>query len=507
MVIGGSAAGLAAALQIARQQRSTIVIDNGSPRNGVAAHMHAYLGYEGASPKQLISAGRNEVQSYGGEVLSGTALRVEQENDRFRVHLRGGHQVLARRVLLATGLVDDLPPIEGLEQHWGETVINCPFCHGYEVRDRRIAQIITSSAGTHTVPLFRDLASTLTVVFHDVVPEAVEIDQLLRSGVRVVEGRVARILNSQSGELSGIEIEDGRTFDCDAVVVAPQFHVRTETLDGLDVKMSEHPSGLGNTLEVDFTGATSVPGLYAAGNVTDPSMQVLPAAAHGSRVGAAISMSLASEGFAPSGHAEDWDHRYSGNLVWSGNPNGTLVNEVSGLAPGRALDVGAGEGGDAVWLAEKGWDVTATDVSAQALERVADRSRTRGVEIATPLRNASALDAFPAEGFDLVSLQYGAIPRSPDQRGALNVISAVAPGGTLLVVAHDTKSTHKPASASTETQMWDAGAFVGVDEFSALLHQLPDWTIEYAETRPRPPGALSSHHVDDVVLRARRIQT
>src|SRR6202012_1198731 len=103
---------------------------------------------------------------------------------------------------------------------------------------------------------------------------------------------------------------------------------------------------------------------YAAGNVTDPSQQVLPAAADGSRVGAMISFSLARDDIRaatrPSGNQSDWEHRYSGDQMWSGNPNGTLVNEVSGLAPGRALDVGAGEGGDALWLAPPRWDGTAS---------------------------------------------------------------------------------------------------------------------------------------------------
>ncbi len=155
-------------------------------------------------------------------------------------------------------------------------------------------------------------------------------------------------------------------------------------------------------METDATGATAVPGLYAAGNVTDPSQQVLQAAADGSRVGAMISFSLAHDdiqaGTRPSANETDWDHRYGGDQMWSGNPNGTLVNEVSGLTPGRALDVGAGEGGDALWLAEQGWSVTASDISQRALDRVnaeADATRStcrvpsRGRERARCIRSRS----------------------------------------------------------------------------------------------------------------------
>src|SRR5699024_10261495 len=129
------------------------------------------------------------------------------------------------------------------------------------------------------------------------------------------------------------------------------------------------PNGFGDVVETDPTGETSVPGLYAVGNATDPSQQVLQAAAHGSRVASMISFSLAHDDLEaaarPSADEADWDRRYSGTQLWSGEPNRTLVDEIAEMAPGRALDVGAGEGGDAIWLAERGWTVTASDISSR----------------------------------------------------------------------------------------------------------------------------------------------
>ena len=149
-VVGGSAAGLAAALQLGRQRRSVIVVDAGEPRNAPAAHMHSYLGHEGLPPSELTAIGREEVRSYGGEVVAGRVVDVTRtDDDRFRVELAGGHTVFARRVLAATGLVDELPDIDGLAEHWGGDVIHCPFCHGFEVRDRRIVQIVTHPMGLH----------------------------------------------------------------------------------------------------------------------------------------------------------------------------------------------------------------------------------------------------------------------------------------------------------------------------------------------------------------------
>src|SRR4051812_39094150 len=164
-VVGGSAAGLAAALQLGRQRRSVIVVDAGDPRNAPAAHMHSYLGHEGVAPSELTAIGREEVRRYGGEVLPGRVERVTRtDDDWFRVDLVGGNSILARRVLAATGLVDELPDIEGLAEHWGRDVIHCPFCHGYEVRDRRIVQIVTHAMGLHPTALSRQLTERLTVV-------------------------------------------------------------------------------------------------------------------------------------------------------------------------------------------------------------------------------------------------------------------------------------------------------------------------------------------------------
>jgi SAM-dependent methyltransferase len=287
--------------------------------------------------------------------------------------------------------------------------------------------------------------------------------------------------------------------------------VRAEAFASVGLTTSPHPSGLGDVVDVDApTGQTSVPGLYAAGNVTDPGMQVLHAAAHGTRVGALIAFDLADDDVdaaaRPSGEEADWDHRYGGEEpMWSGHPNGTLVHEVADLPPGRALDVGAGEGGDAIWLAEQGWKVTATDISSRALARVSAEARRRGLHVEVLHRDANAAEGFEAGAYDLVSMQYGAVHRTPDHRGLRNLLDAVAPGGTLLVVGHDLTPMRGPIDVATQTRMFDPDAYLGVAEIAAALAGSPAWEIEVDELRPRPPGAASTHHVDDVVLRARNL--
>ena len=512
-VVGGSAAGLAAALQLGRQRRSVIVVDAGEPRNAPAAHMHGYLGRDGAPPSALTAAGREEVRSYGGEILEGRVTHVTRTgDDRFRVELAGGHAVVARRVLVATGMIDELPDIEGLRERWGSDVIHCPFCHGYEVRDLPIVQIVTHPMGLHPAGLFRQLTAALTIVVHagaDV--DGAALDALQAAGVEVVHGDVRRLVSDDDGNLAAVELQGdrGRLIPARAVAVGPRFRVRAEAFEGLGLRPVPHPNGLGDVVETDATGETSVPGVFAAGNVADPSQQVAQAAANGSRVGAMISFSLAGEDIRaaarPSANQADWDHRYGGDRMWSGNPNGTLVNEAQSLDPARALDVGAGEGGDALWLAEQGWTVTASDISARALARVAAEARRRGAAVECRHADANALDPFEAEAFDLVSAQYASIPRTPDDRAVRNLLNAVAPGGTLLVVGHDLEPMRAPVDTRAHSRLFDPDAYVQVDDFAAALSGAPGWEIEVHEKRPRPAGAASaSHHVDDIVLRARR---
>lgn len=514
-VIGGSAAGLTAALQLARQRRTVVVVDDGTPRNAPAEHMHGYLGREAVPPSELLTIGREEVRGYGGEVLTGRVLAVRPAEDgRFRVELSGGHTLLARRVLAATGIRDELPDIEGLAQRWGRDVIHCPFCHGYEVRDQRLVQIITHPMGLHPTALLRHLTDGLTVVLHDATgwddhAEAA-ISRLEDAGVPVVRTGVRRVVTGRDGAVTGVELVDGRVLEADAVLVGARFHARVEALAPLGIAGSAHPTGMGDVLEVDpMTGQTAVPGVYAAGNVTDPSLQVLPSAAHGGRVGAMIAFSLAEEDLRsrarPSGEEGDWDARYgTAERMWSGNPNGTLVAEVQGMPPGRVLDVGAGEGGDALWLAEQGWDVTASDISGAALQHVGTAAKDRGVPVTLLHGDANAPGVFEPGGYDLVSLQYGSFLRTPEQRGLRSLLDAVAPGGTLLVVSHDLAQMQEAVDAAEHTWMFDPGAYVGVEEIAAALAEQEGWTVLTHETRPRPAGAASSHHVDDVVLRAVR---
>lgn len=511
-VVGGSAAGLAAALQLSRQRRSVIVIDSGEPRNAPASEMHSYLGHEGRSPAEFLRIAREEVRTYGTEVITGRATAVTREEGGFRVELTGGHAVHARRLVVATGQSDELPAIPGLAEHWGGAVIHCPFCHGYEARDHRIVSVVTSPMGLHQVPVLRQLTAALTVLVHAGVPaDDPQLQTFRDAGIEVIVAPAERVMSDEAGELRGVRLADGTDIPADTLLVGTRLHARVAPFAGVGLTAVDHPSGVATHVEADpMMGTTAVPGVYAVGTVAEPMLQVLPTAAAGTRVGGVIGFDLAQEDMAaaarPSAHAADWDGRYSGEPQWSGNPNGSVVAEVRGLTPGSALDVGAGEGGDALWLAEQGWTVTASDISTRALDRVAAVARDRGVEVDLLHADVNASAPFRGERQDLVTAAYASFPRTPDGRGVATVLDAVAPGGSLVVINHDPEDMREAMSQSDpeSSRPFDHEAFVQTDDLVAAIAERPDWVVEVHERRQRPAGAVSTHHVHDVVLRARR---
>lgn len=294
-VIGGSAAGLAGALQLARQLRSVIVYDDATPRNAPAAHLHGYLGFDGRPPAELVAAGQHEVASYGVELIHGhvTEVQGDRSNGFTLIDSRGGQRA-ARRVLVATGLTDELPDIDGLEDQWGNGVIHCPFCHGYEHRGERHVHLATLPAGLHPAALFAHLAGHLTVVITpDIEVDPAAVDALRLAEVTIVTAHVAQVV-SDGGRVRRVELLDGRAIEADVVSVTPRVRARAEVLEPIGLVSEPHPMGIGDHVTTDATGQTSVEGIYAAGNVSDPSHQLLQAAADGARVGAMIAFDLAA---------------------------------------------------------------------------------------------------------------------------------------------------------------------------------------------------------------------
>ncbi|MDD9206935.1 NAD(P)/FAD-dependent oxidoreductase [Georgenia sp. 10Sc9-8] len=296
VVIGGGPAGLAAALVLGRARRSVLLTDAGRPRNRHSAAVHGYLTRDGTPPEELLAAGRAEVDSYGVERAEDAVTAVAHDVDGFRVTLAGGRTATARRVVAATGLTDHLPDVAGLAERWGRDVLHCPYCHGHEVRDQQLTIIAGDSAGAiHQALLLRQWSEDLTLLLHDV--DAAELDpherRLLDArGVAMLPGRVTAVL-TEGDRLTGLRLADGTTVRCAAVFAPLQFSVNDGPLAGLGPE--HHVDDMGTSLATDAEGRTSVPGLWAVGNVADLSAQVLDAAASGARAAIGINGELSLE--------------------------------------------------------------------------------------------------------------------------------------------------------------------------------------------------------------------
>jgi thioredoxin reductase len=303
VIIGGGPAGLGAALTLSRARRRVLVVDAGRPRNARAAHAHNYLGREGVPPLELLAIGRDEVAGYGGEVRSGTVTSIDRlASSGFRVEVTddgGCSTVEARRVLLATGLVDDLPAIPGLADRWGRDVLHCPYCHGWEARDQTVGIIGAGPASVHQALLWRQWTDDVILFGNDVVElTAEDRTKLLARGIAVVAGKVTRLVVVDDA-LAGVELVDGSSVPVRFAVVLPIAHADDAPLTKLGLHVVEQrmgPQPVGTVVpKTDPGGATGVPGVWVAGNAGDHRAQVIVSAADGVMVGAQINFDLVDE--------------------------------------------------------------------------------------------------------------------------------------------------------------------------------------------------------------------
>lgn len=302
VVVGGGPAGLTAALTLARARRSVLVVDAGAPRNASAGHVHNYLGRDGIPPGGLLAIGRTEVTSYGGEIVEGTVLSAQPlgglQSGGFGVMLADGRMVRARRLLVATGLEDELPRVPGVAERWGREVFYCPYCHGWEVRDQPIAVLGSGPFAVHHALLWRQWSADVTFCLHTAPkPGRDELDRLAARNVTLVEGEVAALEVTQD-RLTGIRLRRGERIRCHAVVVEPRFTAQAAVLARLGLEPAERQIQghvVGSSVPATLGGATAVPGVWVAGNVADVRAQAINAAAAGLDAAVAINGDLTAE--------------------------------------------------------------------------------------------------------------------------------------------------------------------------------------------------------------------
>jgi thioredoxin reductase len=298
VVVGGGAAGLSGALALARARRSVLVVDAGQQRNAAAGHLHNYLGRDGTEPAQLLAGGRDEVTRHGGELIAGQVATAVKDGDGFLLTLADGRRVRARRLLVTTGLVDELPDVAGLTQRWGRDVLHCPHCAGWEVRDRRIGVLATEPMAAHRAAMWRQWSPQVLLLLHGIAaPAGAEAEWLAALGITVVDGPVAALVMA-GDSLTGVRLASGEVVALDTLVVVPRYTARVGPLAALGVEPVDVDTGghiVGSQIPAGPAGATEVPGVWVAGNAADVYAHVINSAAAGLSAAVAINADLLAE--------------------------------------------------------------------------------------------------------------------------------------------------------------------------------------------------------------------
>lgn len=292
IVVGGSFAGLAAATQLARARRKVLVIDGREPRHRFARHSHGFLTQDGKTPDEILGAGRSQLAAYPtASSLRGLVTEARRREDgRFEVRTAGECRYVAQRLVLATGVRDILPEIEGLSELWGTGVFHCPYCHGYEVRDRPLAVLGNAEGAFHQAMLLREWSDDILVFTNGGGTfEETQRAVFAGKGIRIEEAPVARLI-AEGEELAAVELQDGRRITRGGMLIAPRSVPSTDIAERLGCEIAEIPTG--RMVKVDEMKETTVKGIFAAGDFTRPFSNVTFAVADGVLAGVSAHRSL-----------------------------------------------------------------------------------------------------------------------------------------------------------------------------------------------------------------------
>lgn len=288
IVAGGSYAGMASALQLARARRKVLVIDAGQRRNRFAASSHGFLTRDGEAPGEIAARAKEQLLDYPTVTwVEGKASNASGRTDAFAVRTDDGGTHEARRLVLATGIVDILPDVPGLADRWGKTVFHCPYCHGYELNQGKLGVLAVDPVSMHQALMLPDWGTTTLFTNGAFAPDDQEKAQLAARGVSIETTPVASVSGDEGISL---QLTDGRNFDLDGLFVAPRMAHASPLAHQLGCRMEEW--ALGSWIATDGMKATSVDGVFAAGDAARMAGSVTFAVADGAQAGFAAHRSL-----------------------------------------------------------------------------------------------------------------------------------------------------------------------------------------------------------------------
>ncbi|MFZ6678946.1 NAD(P)/FAD-dependent oxidoreductase [Undibacterium sp. Tian12W] len=289
IIIGGSYAGLSAAMQLARARRQVLVIDGGQRRNRFVEYSHGFLGQDGKKASVIASEGKAQLMAYKTVTwVEGQATSAARQEDGFIVTVEGQGNYQARRLILATGVTDDLPAIEGLAERWGRSIFHCPYCHGYEIDNGRIGVLATSPLSYHHAMMLPDWGQVTLFTNQCFEPDAEQLVALQKRGVTIEAAPVSKI----SG-LATVELQDGRQHEMDGLFTMGTIRINSPFAAQLACEMTEGP--MGTVIRTNEIKATSVPGVFACGDAARMAGNVAMAVADGAMAGVAAHQSMIFE--------------------------------------------------------------------------------------------------------------------------------------------------------------------------------------------------------------------
>jgi len=289
VIIGGAFAGLAAATYLARARRCVCVIDAGQPRNRFAEASHGFLGSDGSDPSSILARAREQLAAYPGvALLTGEAVGARAVGDGYVVSLSGGEEIPARKAILAFGLRDRLETIPGLRERWGRSVLHCPYCHGFEFSDRPLGVLARTPMSVHQACLVAEWGPT-TLFLNGAELEPGSVEPLARHGVTIEPRRIRRLVG-EGCTLSAVEFEDASQRPVAALYVAPQSSLASPIAAQLGAAIDDGPAG--PMIRTDADRMTTVPGLYAAGDIARAPHSVSWAVADGVTAGTSVHRAL-----------------------------------------------------------------------------------------------------------------------------------------------------------------------------------------------------------------------
>lgn len=294
IIIGGSFAGLSAALYLARARRNVLVLDNGDPRNRYSAHSHGVFALDGQSGSQLLESARSQLLKYPtAKFLTRTATRVTRNGRIFEVKTVEGEHFASRRLILSVGVVDELPNIPGLKERWGKSVFHCPYCDGYEIGGGPIGVLGTLPLSVHYAKLITDWGD-VTLFTNDAIElDAVSRQSLLKKGVKIEERLIAKLDGHTPDVLNSVVLNDGSEHSIRALFIATLFRMTTSFAKDLGCALVDSPRGL--IVKTDESKMTSVPGVYAAGDMARLTHSIPFATSDGVTAGVNAHQSLVGE--------------------------------------------------------------------------------------------------------------------------------------------------------------------------------------------------------------------